>query len=76
TGTDSAVKHEKALSEYGVKRLVLPLSGEKKDKDITDYFSKGNSRKEFRHLFVDFLDNLYNETMTMLKSCEIDFNNA
>ena len=75
TGTDSATKHEKALSEYGVKRLVLPLSGEKKDKDITDYFSKGNSRKEFRQLFLDFLDNLYNETMTMLKSCEIDFNN-
>ncbi|OJX87358.1 MAG: topoisomerase [Paludibacter sp. 47-17] len=75
TGIDSAVKHEKALSEYGVKRLILPLSGEKKDKDITDYFSKRNSRKEFRQLFLEFLDNLYNETMTMLKSCEIDFNN-
>ncbi len=75
TGIDSAMKHEKALVEYGVKRLVLPLSGEKKDKDITDYFSKGNSRKDFRQLFLDFLDNLYNETMTMLKSCEIDFNN-
>ncbi len=75
TGIDSAVKHEKALSEYGVKRLVLPLSGEKKDKDVTDYFAKGNTRKEFRQLFLDYLDNLYNETMTMLKSCEIDFNN-
>lgn len=75
TGIDAAMKHEKALSEYDVKRLILPLSGEKKDKDITDYFSKGNSRKEFRQLFLDFLDNLYNETMTMLKSCEIDFNN-
>jgi hypothetical protein len=75
TGIDSAMKHEKALSEYGVKRLVLPLSGEKTDKDITDYFGKGNSRKELRQLFLDFLDNLYNETMTMLKSCEIDFNN-
>ncbi|WP_108822160.1 bifunctional DNA primase/helicase [Dysgonomonas sp. Marseille-P4361] len=75
TGIDAAIKHEKALVEYGVKRLVLPLSGHKKDKDITDYFSKGNSRKDFRQLFLDFLDNLYNETMTMLKSCEIDFNN-
>ncbi len=75
TGIDSAMKHEQALGEYGVKRLVLPLSGEKKDKDITDYFSKGNSRKDFRLLFLDFLDNLYTETMTMLKSCEIDFNN-
>ncbi len=75
TGINSAMKHEKALSEYGVKRLVLPLSGEKTDKDITDYFRKGNNRKELRQLFIDFLDNLYNETMTMLKSCEIDFNN-
>ena len=75
TGIESAIKHEKALSEYGVKRLVLPLSGEKKDKDITDYFCKGNTRKEFRQLFLEFLDNLYNETMTMLKSCEIDFDN-
>lgn len=75
TGIDSATKHEKILSEYGVKRLVLPLSGAKNDKDITDFFSKGNNRKEFRQLFLDFLDNLYNETMTMLKSCEIDFNN-
>lgn len=75
TGIESAIRHEKALSEYGVKRIILPLSGEKKDKDITDYFSKGNSRAAFRQLFLDFLDTLYNETMTMLKSCEIDFNN-
>lgn len=75
TGMDAAIRHEKALAEYSVKRLVLPLSGEKKEKDITDYFIKGNSRKEFRRLFIDFLDNLYSETMTMLKSCEIDFNN-
>jgi len=75
TGIEAAIRHEKALVEYGVKRLLLPISGEKKDKDITDYFSKGNNRKEFRQLFIDFLDNLYNETMTMLKSCEIDFNN-
>lgn len=75
TGIDSAIKHEKTLAEYNVKRLVLPLSGEKKDKDISDYFQKGNSRKEFRQLFIDLLDNIYNETMTMLKSCEIDFNN-
>lgn len=75
TGIESAIRHEKALSEYGIRRFILPLSGEKKDKDITDYFSKGNGRKEFRQLFIEFLDNLYSETMTMLKSCEIDFNN-
>lgn len=67
TGIEAAIRHEKALVEYGAKRLVLPLSGEKKDKDITDYFSKENSRKDFRQLFIDFWDNLYSETMTMLK---------
>ena len=75
TGIESAIKHEKSLSEYGIKRLSLPLSGEKKEKDITDFFAKGNTRNDFRRLFLEFLDNLYNETMTMLKSCEIDFNN-
>lgn len=75
TGIESAIRHEKALSEYGVKRLILPLTGEKGDKDITDYFMKGNSREDLRRIFLEFLDNLYSETLTMLKSCEIDFNN-
>ncbi|TCO95917.1 Toprim domain-containing protein [Bacteroides heparinolyticus] len=75
TGREAALRHEKALAEYDVKRLILPLSGDKKDKDVTDYFHKGNGHKEFQKLFIDLLDNLYNETMTMLKSCEIDFNN-
>lgn len=75
TGIKSAIQHEKALSEYGVKRLTLPLTGEKDDKDVTDYFMKGNNREDLRRLFLEFLENLYNETFTMLKSCEIDFNN-
>lgn len=55
TGIDSAMKHEKALSEYGVKRLVLPLSGEKTDKDITDYFRKGITAKSFDNYSSTFL---------------------
>lgn len=75
TGLESSSKHEKQLSEYGVKRLLLPLSGTKEEKDISDYFRLGNSRESFLKLFLDFLDTLYSDTMTMLKSCEIDFNN-
>jgi archaellum biogenesis ATPase FlaH len=59
----------------GVKRLILPLSGEKQDKDISDYFKSGNTRENFIQLFIDFLDNLYSETMAILKPCEIDFSN-
>lgn len=75
TGLESASKHEKQLAEYDVKRLLLPLSGIKEEKDISDYFRLGNSHESFLKLFLDFLDTLYSDTMTMLKSCEIDFNN-
>lgn len=75
TGLESSAKHEKQLSEHGVKRLLLPLPGTKEEKDISDYFRLGNVRESFLKLFLDLLDTLYSDTMTMLKSCEIDFNN-
>lgn len=75
TGLESSAKHEKQLSEHGVKRLLLPLPGTKEEKDISDYFRLGNVRESFLKLFIDLLDTLYSDTMTMLKSCEIDFNN-
>lgn len=75
TGLDSSAKHEKQLAGYGVKRLLIPLSGTKEEKDISDYFRLGNIRESFLKLFLDFLDTIYSDTMTMLKSCEIDFNN-
>lgn len=75
TGLESSAKHEKQLAEYGIKRLLLPLAGTKQEKDISDYFRLGNSRESFLKLFLDFLDTLYSDTMAMLKSCEIDFNN-
>ena len=75
TGKESARKQEKQLEEFSVKRLLLPLSGTKEEKDISDYFKAGNTREDFLKLFIEFLDNLYSDTLIMLKSCEIDFNN-
>ena len=75
TGRESACKQEKQLGEFGVKRLLLPLPGTKEEKDISDYFKAGNTREDFQKLFIEFLDNLYSDTLIMLKSCEIDFNN-
>ena len=75
TGLDSSRKHQQQLSEFGVKRLILPLSGSKIEKDISDYFKAGNTRENFIQLFLDFLDTLYGETMAILKPCEIDFEN-
>ena len=69
------LKHEQEMQNLGVKRLLLPLSGTKEDKDISDYFKSGNTRENFTTLFIEFLDNLYSETMAILKPCEIDFSN-
>lgn len=73
TGLESSEKHRQQLTEYGVKRLVLPLTGEKTDKDVSDYFKAGRTREEFVRLFLKLLDSLYGDTMAVLKSCEIDY---
>ena len=74
-GLDSSAKQELALKNYGVKRLLLPLAGTKVEKDISDFFRLGNSRENLIKLFLDYLDTIYSETMSALKSCEVDFNN-
>ena len=68
TGLESSEKHRQQLTEYGVKRLVLPLTGEKTDKDVSDYFKAGRTREEFVKLFLKLLDSLYGDTMAVLKS--------
>ncbi|MGL4852493.1 MAG: bifunctional DNA primase/helicase [Tannerellaceae bacterium] len=75
TGLESSLKHQQLLVEFGVKRLVLPLTGTKTEKDISDYFKMGNSRESLIKLFLELLQTLYNDTMIMLKSCQIDFSN-
>ena len=74
-GLDSSAKQELALKNYGVKRLLLPRAGTKVEKDISDFFRLGNSRENLIKLFLDYLDTIYSETMSALKSCEVDFNN-
>lgn len=75
TGLDSSAKQERNLKEYGVKRLLLPLAGTKEEKDISDYFKSGNRREDLIKLFLDYLETIYSETMSALRSCEVDFNN-
>jgi len=75
TGQDSSLKLAKKYNELGVKRLLLPLSGTKEEKDISDYFRMGNTADDFRILFLDLLDTLYSDTMSILKSCEVNFDN-
>nr|WP_294477621.1 bifunctional DNA primase/helicase [uncultured Bacteroides sp.] len=73
TGLECSEKHRQQLTEYGVKRMVLPLTGNKTDKDVSDYFKAGRTRDEFVKLFLKLLETLYGDTMAVLKSCEIDY---
>lgn len=75
TGLAESQREQKQLSEFNVKRLLLPLPGTKQAKDISDYFKMGNSIERFKTLFIEMLDNLYSNTVSILKSCEVNVNN-
>lgn len=42
---------------------------------MSDYFKAGRTRDELVKLFLKMLDSLYGDTMAMLKSCEVDYDN-
>ena len=75
TGVREAHKQSEHLVEYKVLNLSLPLSGTKSEKDISDFFALGNGAKELKELLAKMFSNLYSQTMMMLRSCEIDYEN-
>lgn len=75
TGLESSATQTQRLKDYAVQYLVLPLAGTKQEKDISDYFTLGHTREDLLTLFLRLLDRRYSETMSALKSCEVDFSN-
>ena len=75
TGVREAHKQSEHLVEYKVLNLSLPLSGTKAEKDISDFFALGNGAKELKELLAKMFSDLYSQTMMMLRSCEIDYEN-
>lgn len=73
TGKSSMEKLTKDYKSFQLKSLLLPLPGTKKSKDISDFFKLGHSGDDLMMLFLEMLDNLYEETLSVMKSCEIDF---
>ena len=55
--------------------LISEIQRLLQEKDISDFFKTGKTKNDFTQLFIEFLDNLYSETMAILKPCEIDFSN-
>lgn len=44
---ESTYRVKEFENKYNVKRLQLPLAGTKKEKDISDYFARGNDKNDF-----------------------------
>ena len=75
TGLREAERQAEVLSAYKVLTLTLPLQGIKSEKDISDYFALGHNEKELRGLLSTMLSQIYTQTIMMLRSCEIDYDN-
>lgn len=55
TGKLAAQKAIAELKEYNVQKIVLPLSGLKNEKDVTDYFALNNTNEGFAKLIENCL---------------------
>ena len=75
TGVRESNKQVEHLAEYKVLSLSLPLCGTKSEKDISDFFALGNGAKELKELLAKMFSDLYSQTMMILRSCEIDYEN-
>lgn len=75
TGVRESHRQAELLAEYKVLNLTLPLSGTKTEKDISDFFAMGNGAKELKALLAKLFSDLYSQTMMLLRSCEIDYDN-
>ena len=75
TGIREAQRQVEHLAEYKVLKLSLPLSGTKTEKDISDFFALGNGPQELKVLLAKMFSEMYSQTMMLLRSCEIDYDN-
>lgn len=75
TGIREAKRQTDALAQYKVLSLTLPLQGGKSEKDISDFFALGNEANDLKVLLNDMFTNMYAQTMMILQSCEIDYDN-
>ena len=73
TGLESSLRHQGLLSEFEVKRLILPLKGDKSEKDVSDYFRLGYERRDLLKLFSKLLDEQSESNLTLLHACAVDF---
>lgn len=75
TGNECSAQLEQELKKYNVKRLELPLSGEKSQKDISDFFALGHKKEELDGLINNLIQQINKKNNVILKTCELDYSN-
>ncbi|MRJ09466.1 bifunctional DNA primase/helicase, partial [Ornithobacterium rhinotracheale] len=71
-GKKAVQSHLEKLEDL-VEVLELPLSGTKDDKDISNYFQQGHTAKDLKTLFLKMLQKKYKQGLSLLQSCEIQW---
>lgn len=75
TGIRESDRQCETFAAYKTLRMELPLAGTKDEKDVSDYFRLGNSADDFKKLIFDCLEKTYTQTIMILNSCEINYEN-
>ncbi len=75
TGKNSMDKLTKEYKSFKIKSLLLPLAGTKQEKDVSDFFRLKHTSEDLIMLFMEMLDSMYEDTISVMRSCEIDFKN-
>jgi hypothetical protein len=75
TGKRESARQCETFSAHKTMRMELPLPGTKEEKDISDYFRLGNTAGDFKKLISECLEKTYTQTIMILNSCEINYEN-
>ena len=75
TGKNSMDKLTKEYKSFKIESLLLPLAGTKQEKDVSDFFRLKHTSEDLMMLFMEMLDSMYEDTISVMRSCEIDFKN-
>ena len=75
TGKRESARQCETFSAHKTMRMELPLAGTKDEKDISDYFRLGNSADDLKKLISECLEKNYTQTIMILNSCEINYEN-
>lgn len=75
TGIRASQELEAKFPDFNLLRIELPLNGSKEEKDISDFFMKGYSSVDLKKIISKKIASLYNQTILLLSSFEIDYSN-